>query len=91
MRWGERRNHLIRVYNLREGLSALDDRLPDWFFDLPIDTGRFHGVSLDREEFRDSLAQYYAAMGWDERGVPTRATLCDHHLEWALTSEGSTQ
>ena len=36
MRYGERRNHLMRVYNLREGLSAADDRLPDRFFDDPF-------------------------------------------------------
>ena len=29
MRFGERRNHLMRVYNLREGLTAADDTLPD--------------------------------------------------------------
>ena len=29
MRFGERRLHLMRAYNLREGLSADDDTLPD--------------------------------------------------------------
>jgi aldehyde:ferredoxin oxidoreductase len=28
MRFGERRNHLMRLYNLREGLTAADDTLP---------------------------------------------------------------
>ena len=33
---GERRMHLMRMYNLREGLTAADDRLPDRFFDEAI-------------------------------------------------------
>jgi aldehyde:ferredoxin oxidoreductase len=32
MRFGERRLHLMRVYNLREGLTAADDTLPARFF-----------------------------------------------------------
>ncbi len=32
MRWGERRNHLMRAYNLREGLVKDQDTLPQRFF-----------------------------------------------------------
>lgn len=39
MRIGERRNHLMRCYNLREGLTAQDDTLPDRFFEEPIASG----------------------------------------------------
>ena len=39
VRWGERRFHLMWMYNLREGLTAADDRLPDRFFNEPIATG----------------------------------------------------
>jgi aldehyde:ferredoxin oxidoreductase len=84
MRWGERRLHLMRMYNLREGLSAADDRLPDRFFEEPITSGPRSGVRLDREAFADAIATYYEMMGWDEDGVPRRATLVDHHLEWTL-------
>lgn len=88
MRWGERRMHLLRIYNLREGLSMADDRLPDRFFDEPIDAGRFAGARLDRAHFRAAIDQYYAAMGWDEAGVPTAATRYDHHLEWTSAGDG---
>lgn len=84
LRWGERRNHLMRVYNNREGLSAADDTLPDRFFDEAIDSGVKRGVKLDRKAFRQLIVTYYEMMGWDEHGVPRAGTLYDHHLEWTL-------
>lgn len=84
IRWGERRNHLLRVYNNREGLTPADDWLPDRFFDEPIDSGAKKGIKLDREDFREAIATYYEMMGWDEHGIPRPATLYDHHLEWTL-------
>jgi aldehyde:ferredoxin oxidoreductase len=85
MRWGERRNHLLRIYNHREGMTAEDDRLPDRFFEEPIDSGRFVGARLDRSQFEKSMALYYATIGWDASGVPTPATRYDHHLEQTLS------
>jgi aldehyde:ferredoxin oxidoreductase len=84
MRWGERRMHLMRMYNLREGLTAADDRLPDRFFDEAIASGPKTGVKLDRADFDAAIATYYEMMGWDESGVPRRGTLYDHRLEWTL-------
>jgi aldehyde:ferredoxin oxidoreductase len=86
MRFGERRNHLMRVYNRREGFTAADDTLPDRFFDDPIREGQWTGVRLDRRAFREALLLYYQMMGWDEEGNPLPATLVDHHLEWTLGS-----
>lgn len=87
MRFGERRNHLMRVYNLREGLTAADDTLPDRFFDDPIREGEWAGTRLDRERFTECVRLYYQMMGWDELGHPLPATLIDHRLEW--TAEGT--
>lgn len=84
LRWGERRNHLMRVYNNREGLSTQDDGLPDRFYDEPIASGRKQGDVLDREKFRQMLDLYYQMMGWDENGVPRPATLYEYQLEWTL-------
>jgi aldehyde:ferredoxin oxidoreductase len=81
MRYGERRLHLMRVYNLREGLSAGDDRLPERFFTEPVREGRWAGTRLDREVFEAAIRCYYRMMGWDEEGVPLPETLLDHHLE----------
>ena len=70
MRWGERRWHLMRAYNLREGLTAADDTLPDRFFDEPISEGRWTGTRLDRLRFAEAITVYYRMMGWDESGAP---------------------
>ena len=84
MRFGERRNHLYRIYNNREGLGPADDTLPDRFFDEPISDGPKQGRRLDRRRFAEVIETYYAMMGWDAKGVPLPATLYDHHLEWTL-------
>lgn len=84
MRWGERRNHLMRVYNLREGLSKDDDTLPDKFFDIPISYGRLEGTVIDRSKFMQAISLYYEMMGWDNRGIPFNGTLYDYNLQWVL-------
>jgi aldehyde:ferredoxin oxidoreductase len=84
MRLGERRNHLMRVYNLREGLGAADDTLPVRFFTLPIDHGRLAGTVIDRDHFDAAIRMYYEMMGWDASGVPREATLHEHQLGWAI-------
>lgn len=84
-RFGERRLHLMRVYNLREGLTAADDTLPARFFDEPIHkSGRFDGRRLDREQFARAVQMYYQMIGWDDAGRPRSETLLDHHLEWTV-------
>jgi aldehyde:ferredoxin oxidoreductase len=81
MRFGERRNHIMRMYNLREGLTADDDTLPERFFTEPVTHGRLKGSVLDREKFSEAVTTYYRLMGWDDRGVPLRETLLEYHLE----------
>jgi len=87
--WGARRMQLMRIYNLREGLTAADDRLPDRFFDEPIDAGPLAGSRLDRAAFGTMIAGYYDLMGWDTNGVPTPATRMRHDLGWAIPAGGS--
>jgi aldehyde:ferredoxin oxidoreductase len=84
MRWGERRTHLMRVYNNREGLTPADDRLPDRFHDEAIGVGPKQGERIDRDQFQAMIRFYYEMMGWDERGAPRPATLYDFGLEWTL-------
>ena len=84
MRYGERRMHLMRCYNLREGLSRADDVLPDRFYDQAIAGGPQSGAVLDRGTFEESVGTFYAMMGWDEAGVPLSATLYECGLEWVL-------
>jgi aldehyde:ferredoxin oxidoreductase len=87
IRWGQRRLHLARLYNLREGLTAADDRLPDRFHDEPVDAGRHKGAVLDREVFSAARELYYSMSGWDADGVPLPATLTDHDLDWAAPGD----
>jgi aldehyde:ferredoxin oxidoreductase len=83
MRLGERRIHLMRAYNLREGLTADQDTLPERFFDEGLTCqGRLQGVKLDKNKFKQMVQHYYQMMGWDTQGRPLKATLFDHHLEW---------
>jgi len=80
---GERSVTLARAVNVRRGITAKDDRIPDRFFE-PIDAAP-QGVPLDREVFADSLKLYYGMMGWDEEtGIPTRAKLEELGVGWAL-------
>ncbi len=88
MRWGERRNHLMRVYNLREGFSKADDLLPARFYEEPIDFGRLKGAVFDRDQFAGLVEALYEMSGWDRNGVPLPATLYDHHLEWVMATLG---
>ena len=81
MRFGDRRNHLMRLYNLREGLGAADDRLPERFHTQRVAKGRLAGTLLDRAAFSAAILSYYRMMGWDDQGVPLKETLVDHHLE----------
>lgn len=80
MRIGERRNHLMRWYNAREGLTANDDTLPDRFFDEPIASGPRKGDVLDREAFHNAILTYYRMMGWSDEGTPTPETMLDAGL-----------
>jgi aldehyde:ferredoxin oxidoreductase len=69
MRWGERRNHIMRVYNLREGLTQADDVLPERFYNTPIDFGRLKGTAINRAQFEQVTKMLYQMFGWDQNGV----------------------
>lgn len=84
MRIGERRIQLMRLYNLREGIGASEDRLPDRFFEEPIDHGAWQGHRIDRDAFQQAIRTWYRMMGWDDLGRPSYETLVAHHLEWTI-------
>ena len=68
---------LARLFNLREGFTRADDRLPQRFHeDLPMHKG------LNDEELGAIVSDYYREQGWDpETGVPTRETIAALELE----------
>ena len=72
MRIGERVNNLVRLFNIREGLTRDLDTLPERFFKEPLQEGpcRERVVELDQ-----LLSEYYLVRGWDESGVPEKNKL----------------
>ena len=68
---------LARLFNLREGMSRADDRLPARFSEpLPKHQG------LPREMLDKIVTDYYVEYGWDrETGVPTSETIRTLGLE----------
>src|SRR5438552_5274440 len=68
---------LARLFNMREGLSRADDRLPARFSEpLPKHAG------LTREVQDKIVTEYYAEYGWDPAtGAPTRETISRLEIE----------
>ena len=74
LRVGERILTMFRIFNMREGFTAADDKLPARFFE-PTIGGPLSDKSLDFEEMERAKRYYYHLMGWDESGVPTNEKL----------------
>jgi aldehyde:ferredoxin oxidoreductase len=88
MRIGERRLHLMRWYNQREGITSSEDVLPERFYSEPISEGPRKGDIIDKEKFHKSIKTFYEMFGWDENAIPLSATLFDHGLEWLIGDSG---
>jgi len=78
----ERGITLSRIYNIREGFSINDDRLPGRFASSPSD-GPLKGVTVDPEKLADAQKAYYQMLGWDESGIPTLGRLVELNIEWS--------
>jgi aldehyde:ferredoxin oxidoreductase len=69
---GERVWNLERLFNLKAGLTAADDTLPERLKHEPAPSGTAKGrVS----ELDIMLPEYYEHRGWAPDGVPTTQTL----------------
>jgi len=72
----ERVRNLERMFDVRQGLTRIDDSLPKKFFDQPLTKGRYKGEVIDREKFEQMKDEYYELRGWDKKtGIPTREKL----------------
>lgn len=83
MKTGDRILNLARMYNLREGLSAADDKLPQRFFQQHVGGPSANNPPYKESELDKARAYYYKIMGWDEKGVPTPETLSYYGLSFA--------
>jgi aldehyde:ferredoxin oxidoreductase len=68
-RTAERILTMCRLFNVREGFTPEDDRLPTRFFQ-PASDGALSETSLDHEEMEKAKHYYYQLMGWDDTGNP---------------------
>jgi len=59
----------IRRFNLREGLTPEDDRIPGRFFREALpETGKI----ITENQMKQLLTEYYRERGWDEKGEPPK-------------------
>jgi aldehyde:ferredoxin oxidoreductase len=82
---GERAQTLSRLFNLREGFSTEDDKLPRRVMKA-FKEGPLAGVEITDEIFLNARNYWYGLMGWTETGVPTSERL--EQLELAGLLEG---
>jgi len=79
---GERAVNMARVFNVREGFTRADDRLPDRLFS-PLENGALAGTAIPRDDFERALTNLYLLKGWDpQTGIPTEARLRKLGLGW---------
>lgn len=71
---GERAQTLCRLFNLREGLTAADDRLPRRVM-TAFNEGPLAGIEITDEAFAAALQMWYELMGYTAEGVPTQRRL----------------
>ena len=57
---------LIRKFNLQEGMTPADDRLPKFLHQPLTDTGKV----ITEAEMETMLTEYYRLHGWDNNGLP---------------------
>ncbi len=69
---GERIFNLKRLYNVKHGISRKDDTLPPRILTHKRGTG---GAAENLPFLGAMLSDYYQYRGWDEFGIPTKATL----------------
>lgn len=65
---GSRITTLVRRFNIREGLTEKDDKLPERLFNDAI--GPENDRVADKQELEIMKREYYNLHGWDEQGVP---------------------
>jgi len=80
---GERAQTLCRLFNLREGFTEEDDRMPRRVMKA-FTKGPLAGVEITQEMFLNARNHWYGLMGWSEAGVPTAERLQSLELSGIL-------
>jgi aldehyde:ferredoxin oxidoreductase len=80
---GERMNNLARAFNVREGFTRADDRLPERLMTEPLEAGASKGQVISKDDLNQMLDEYYTDRGWDlNTGAPTKEKLVELGLEY---------
>jgi aldehyde:ferredoxin oxidoreductase len=83
---GARAQTLSRLFNLREGFTADDDRLPRRVMKA-FTEGPLAGIEISEESFQWARRRFYELMQWDpETGVPSEACLQELSLTALVSS-----
>jgi aldehyde:ferredoxin oxidoreductase len=80
IRIGERVLTTMRLFNIREGLTAANDALPERFFEPKTDGVASH-IRLDRVKIDKVRRYFYALMGWDTNGIPLPEKVEELYIE----------
>jgi len=84
MKTSERVINMARAFNVREGLTAKDDWLPDRFFH-PQTSGPLSKVAVDPRELEEAKRTYYRMMCWNEEtGIPSKGKLEELGIGWVV-------
>ena len=73
-----------RVFNVREGVSAKDDRLPKRMYAEKLPAGPKKGAVFTAEDQKKAETDAYKFFGWDEKGIPTEASLKAYGLDFLI-------
>jgi aldehyde:ferredoxin oxidoreductase len=73
-----------RVFNVREGISSKDDRLPKRMYAEKLPAGPKKGVVFTEEDHKKSSTDAYKFLGWDEKGIPTESSLKAYGLDYLI-------
>lgn len=80
LRIAERVMTVARLFNIREGFTDDDDRLPKRYFE-PKTSGPLSDRALNQDEMERAKRYYYMLMGWDSRGVPLPERIEELYIE----------
>jgi aldehyde:ferredoxin oxidoreductase len=80
LRIAERVMTVARLFNIREGFTDEDDRLPARFFQ-PKTSGVLSNRALNVDEMERAKRYFYVLMGWDTKGVPLPERVEEMYIE----------
>jgi aldehyde:ferredoxin oxidoreductase len=81
-RIGERICNLERAFNVREGISRKDDKLPYRVMEEPVPDGPHQGMRCSHQELDQMLDEYYRLRGWTNQGIPTKKKIYELQLDF---------